>query len=419
MADPKLRKIIEQGAIAWNEWRKQNPFEYKPDLSHLRLRGQDLSGADLSYVNLRGVDLTGQTISDVDFSGADLTRVWAVGACFRNADFSNALLTNANLNSAELAGVNLSNVDLTLANLIGANLERANLTNATLSSADLSHANLTRAILERADLGAAHLDWANLSQANLTDSNLGGVSFNGTKLSGADVSGASVESTTFGSIDLTSLRGLESLRHRGPSSIGIDTVFKSRGDIPEVFLRGAGFPDTLIAYIKSIARTPIEFYSCFISYSTQDQDFADRLHSDLQNKGVRLWFAPHDIQGGKKVHEQIDEAIRLYDRLLLILSENSMKSTWVKTEIDHAVYKERNEGRRVLFPITIVPFGEVEKWQNFDADLGKDLAKEIREYYIPDFSQWKEHDSYIQAFERLLRDLKATKPIASRQGGGL
>jgi hypothetical protein len=352
--------------------------------------------------------LRGTKISNGDFRWADLTRVWAVGARFRNADFSHADLKNANFNSAELAGVNLFNVDLTLANLIAANLEGANLTHATLSSADMSHANLTRTILERADLAAAHLDWANLSEANLRDSNLAGVSFNGTDLSGADVSGASVKSTTFGNIDLTSLRGLETLKHGGPSSTGIDSIFRSRGNIPEVFLQGVGVPDTLIAYIKSLVGTRIEFYSCFISYSTHDQDFADQLHSDLQNKGVRSWYAPHDLQGGKKVREQIREAISLNDRLLLILSENSMKSDWVKTEIDQAVHKERHEARKVLFPISIVPFGEVEKWQNFNADLGKDLAKEIREYFIPDFSQWKEHDSYTQAFERLLSDLKAT-----------
>ncbi|HEX5106252.1 MAG TPA: toll/interleukin-1 receptor domain-containing protein, partial [Pirellulaceae bacterium] len=54
----------------------------------------------------------------------------------------------------------------------------------------------------------------------------------------------------------------------------------------------------------------LTFYSCFISYSTKDQDFADRLYADLQARGVRVWFAPHDIQGGRKIHEQIDEAIR-------------------------------------------------------------------------------------------------------------
>ena len=69
--------------------------------------------------------------------------------------------------------------------------------------------------------------------------------------------------------------------------------------------------------------SPIEFYSCFISYSTKNQKFADRLDANLQENGVRCWFAPHNIQGGKKIHEQIDEAIRVYDRLLLILSDHA------------------------------------------------------------------------------------------------
>ena len=44
-----------------------------------------------------------------------------------------------------------------------------------------------------------------------------------------------------------------------------------------------------------------------------------------------------------------------------------------------------------------------------DADTGKDSAPEIREYFIPDFSNWKDHDSYQKAFERLLRELRASK----------
>ena len=35
-----------------------------------------------------------------------------------------------------------------------------------------------------------------------------------------------------------------------------------------------------------------------------------------------------------------------------------------------------------------------------------DCARDIREYFIPDFSNWKDHDSYQKAFERLVRDLK-------------
>ena len=42
----------------------------------------------------------------------------------------------------------------------------------------------------------------------------------------------------------------------------------------------------------------------FISYSTKDQDFDERLHTDLQDKGVRCWFAPEDVQGGKKLSQK-------------------------------------------------------------------------------------------------------------------
>jgi TIR domain len=151
---------------------------------------------------------------------------------------------------------------------------------------------------------------------------------------------------------------------------------------------------------------PIEFYSCFISHSTQDQEFAERLHADLQAKGVRCWFAPHDVQGGLKLHEQIDDAIRLHDRLLLILSKDSMSSEWVKTEARKARQREVKEGKRVLFPIRLVEFEMLRDWVCLDVD-GKNLAEEIREYFIPDFSNWKDHDSYQTAFQRLVKDLKA------------
>jgi hypothetical protein len=58
----------------------------------------------------------------------------------------------------------------------------------------------------------------------------------------------------------------------------------------------------------------------------------------------------------------------------------------------------------------LVPFEKIREWKAFEADTGKDSAREIREYFIPDFSHWKEHESYQAAFQRLLRDLKAESP---------
>jgi hypothetical protein len=291
---------------------------------------------------------------------------------------------------------------------------------------DLREANLGQAVLSKADLTEANLEWANLMAANLRDARLSGAYFYLANLSRAtlygadltvadlseasfddtDFTGALIGYTTLANVDLSRAKGLEAVEHRGPSSIGIDTIYKSRGKIPYSFLLGCGAPEDFIRYIPSLVGTAIEFYSLFISYSTKDQEFAERLHSGLQTKGVRCWFAPHDIEGGRKIHEQIDEAIRLHDKLLLILSPESMKSEWVKTEISKARKLETKDGRQVLFPIRLCSFETLRDWECFDADAGKDSAREIREYFIPDFSNWKDHDAYKKAFDRLLKDLQ-------------
>ena len=284
-------------------------------------------------------------------------------------------------------------------------LSGADLRDADLTAANLFHANLRAANLSGVSLRAAILSWASLSRASLREGNLRFATLDRTDIGVADLSGATVGWTIFANLDLSAAKGLGAVVHAGPSTVGIDTLYRSGGRIPESFLRGAGVPDNLIAYAGSLIGKPIEFYSCFISYSTKDQTFAERLYADLQAKGVRCWFAPHDMSGGRKIHEQIDEAIRLYDRLLLILSRDSMESEWVKTEIAKARKREVREKRRMLFPVRLVDFETLQDWECPDGDTGKDEAREIREYFVPDFSQWKDHDSYRAAFERLVRDL--------------
>lgn len=142
-----------------------------------------------------------------------------------------------------------------------------------------------------------------------------------------------------------------------------------------------------------------EFYSCFISYSSKDQDFADRLHADMQDKGVRCWFAPEDLKIGERIRPGIDEAIRLHDKLLLILSKDSVRSPWVESEVEAALERERRHKRKVLFPIRI---------DDAVKRTRKAWASDIRRTrQIGDFRRWKEHDAYQEALERLLRDLKS------------
>jgi hypothetical protein len=350
---------------AWNTWRLEVGRSLIPNLSHADLHGSDLAGADLSRTVLVQAKLNSSNITDANLVSAEL----------EHADLTSASLAGANLSDASLIFARLNSTDLSKARLHGANLTDAQLINARLERASLLHTNLTDTILLNADLTRAILG-----------------------------------KTIFADVDLNSVRGLETCDHWGPSTIDHRTLSRS-GDLPITFLRGVGLSDRLIEYLPSIFNQAIQYYSCFISYSTKDQTFADRVHADLQDRGVRCWYAPHDIMGGKKIHEQVDEAIKIHDRFLLILSNYSMNSEWVKTEIANARQREMREGRQVLFPIALVPYDNIKQWKAFDADTGKDSAREIREYFIPDFSNWEAPDRYQKAFQRLLRGCR------SRVGG--
>jgi len=70
---------------------------------------------------------------------------------------------------------------------------------------------------------------------------LRGVDLSGADLSDADVrradfSRAKIGYTILGNVDLSKTKGLETIKHIGPSTIGIDTIYKSEGTIPDVSL---------------------------------------------------------------------------------------------------------------------------------------------------------------------------------------
>ncbi|MGO8813874.1 MAG: toll/interleukin-1 receptor domain-containing protein [Terriglobia bacterium] len=220
----------------------------------------------------------------------------------------------------------------------------------------------------------------------------------GSGLVGADGSVAQVGYTSFGDNALTTVKRLETVQHYGPSTIGLDTIYKFKGSITEVFLRGAGVPENFIVYMRSLVGKPIDFYSCFISYSSQDADFAQRLHADLQQQGVRCWFAPEDLKIGDKFRTRIDESIRIYDKVMVVLSENSIPSGWVEKEVETAFEREQREKKLVLFPIRL---------DDAVMDTDQAWAADIRRVrHIGDFRAWKDHGQYQKSFERLLRDLK-------------
>ncbi|MDQ1593262.1 MAG: hypothetical protein QOG71_3889 [Pyrinomonadaceae bacterium] len=431
MANPEHLEILKQGVEVWNKWRKEHLVIRVPDLrdanlisaklfsadlrganlsgSHLRdayLGGANLSGADLRDAILIRAHLSTATLASANLTGADLSGANLSGADLSGSHLFSADLENADLNGSKLENAILNGADLRDANLRDANLSYTHLTGADLTGANLNGANLNGASFKGADLRDVNLSYADLSGATLSDATLNGANLSGATLNRSTVNGADftisrMGTTTLADIDLSEAKGLETIRHISPSTIGIDTLYKSAGKIPEAFLRGCGVPEPFIIQIPALvaALEPIQFYSCFISYSSKDQDFAERLYADLQNKGVRCWFAPEDLKIGDKIRDRIDESIRLRDKLLLILSENSIASDWVEHEVESALEEEGRTGRTILFPIRL---------DDAVMESNKAWAALIRRTrHVGDFTRWKDQDSYQKAFDRLLRDLKA------------
>jgi hypothetical protein len=280
--------------------------------------------------------------------------------------------------------------DLSRAALFEANLYKAILNLADLSGADLSEADLSGANLFMANLSGANLSWANLTFTMLT----------GTKLNDTNFEGAYTYETIFANLDLSNAKGLDTLQPLGPSSVDHRTLIQSK-ILPDKFLRDCGLPEPFIEYLPGLIGSlePIQFYSCFISHSSKDEAFAHRLHADLQAKGIRCWYAPENLKIGDEIQPTIDKAIRVHEKLLLIFSENSITSSWVRKEAHEAMTTEKNKGKKdVLFPIRLDDsiLNTAEQWC--------DDVK--RERHIGDFRNWHDHATYQKSLDRLLRDLK-------------
>ena len=285
----------------------------------------------------------------------------------------------------------LSNAGFGAAPFPQINLEGAYLRGASLGGAYLGSANLEGSNLEEADLSMAYLGEANLERAILHRTNLYGAN-----LEGASLNGAILSSSILANTNLSQAKGLETCEHQGPSIVDHRTLQLSK-NVPINFWRGCGLPDALIDYLPSLLSQAIQFYSCFISYSTKDHEFAARLHADLQNAGVRCWFAPHDLPIGAKTWDGIDEAIRLREKVVLVLSKSAIASDWVEDEVTTAFEEERRRGETMLFPIRL---------DDVFMETSEAWASKLRARNVGDFRRWKEHDAYKATFKRVLRDLK-------------
>lgn len=310
---------------------------------------------------------------------------------------------DARLQGLDLAEVNLENANLFAANLEGASLARANLRNANLKGAKLIGANLAEANLRESNLNRADLREANLTGADLCYSNLTGARFDETKLDFATFGYTSLDKTV-----LTGILGLDRIVHREPSSIDVETLEETARIIEgrphlrttiENFFRNARIPEHWIEYSMSRGGRTREWYSCFISYSHHDEEFAALLWKRLRARGITCWKDDDNLKPGADLLNELSSTIVRHDKLLLCCSESSLCSAWVEQEILLALEKERRGKQVVLLPLDIDGYLKG-RWEHR-------LVSLISDRLIADFVNWRQSQrAFRRGFDKLLRALQ-------------
>ena len=326
MANMDQVQIVRQGRDAVTKWREEHPGEFMDlnacYMSHTRIPMVNLTGADM-----RNSDLMGAMLRRANLSDCRLNPIHCYRADLREAQFVGSLLNGANLRGADCRDADFSNADMDRVILSDANLTGANLRGANLSRANLDRADLTGADLTGATLNGTALTRTNLTNTVFQDSDFYEAVFNTTVMDGADFTGSIMGYTVFQNCDMSGATGLDAVRHDAPSTLGVDSLFRSGGTIPQEFLAGVGSPGYLADFQQSISGAQALSADYFIACAAEDVAFATRLQDDLRVNGARCWIFPENARGSALVdrrstseEEEIERWIRHYDKLIVVSS---------------------------------------------------------------------------------------------------
>jgi hypothetical protein len=223
----------------------------------------------------------------VDFKGleCDLTKESTVKAALEGAvrafGGDTPVIQHQNLISLEHAADALRAVVFALDQ--GPRSPHRHVPKSTHSAQRSTRANLSQANLNRADLSGAYLGGANLTKTDLGKANLSRA-----YLDNANLREAIIGYTTFLNVDLSLVKGLDTVKHYGPSYIDVHTLYRSGGSIPEIFLRKAGIPNEFINYLERI-KTPECLYTL------------EQLDEWIKNLQKRLTIVSRNLDDRKEV----------------------------------------------------------------------------------------------------------------------
>jgi hypothetical protein len=88
----------------------------------------------------------------------------------------------------------------------------------------------------------------------------------------------------------------------------------------------------------------------FISYASADKSIARWIADSLQNAGLKVWFYEWELGAGDSITSRIEEGLQSSDLLLVLLSQHSVSSKWVRQEWTAAL-----SGELKARAVTVIP----------------------------------------------------------------
>jgi hypothetical protein len=336
---------------------------------------------------------------NVVMKGAEAVEEWRQKHRNDVLDLSDADLSKVDLSMADLSDALLSRVDLSIARLFQVNLSRTLLSETNFLLANLAESNMTEARLYFTNLNAA-----DLTKGNLSNTTLAGTNFHHTALIEVNFTGASMISAIIVNCDLSQCIGLESIKHFGPSSVGIDTLVKSfRGArnrlTPELelFFLNAGVPKELLDALPAIL-AEVKYCSCFIAYGQPDLAFAGRLAKDLIARGVSCWLYDMDATPGKRVWGEITQRRREAEKMIVLCSAKSLIRDGVLKEIEEQIDEEPNK---------IVPISLDDTWRQDGFVIRRGKREDLKTFLLDrTYADFSDESKYNDSLKRLLKGIR-------------
>lgn len=398
---------LKQGKEAWNRWRQEVPGA-RPDLSYM-LDTEEFGNQERNpsfgawaHKETRPI-LRHFNLDDVNFEGSDLSWADLSATSCRRTRFTKAILKNVECKQADLSSAQFieslvgeggigddPTASFELSVLAGANFLRADLRWVYFGNANLANASIRDCRCE-----GTNFQGCNLSGVSAMGSHFGSI-YSSRQFYGSTLKGAEIGACVLSGLDLSATTGLASVTHALPSIVDVSTLENS-SHIPdgdesrrlevEDFFRGCGIPEHLLEYYQSRSIAPLNVYTCFISYSSDDSRFAEEIYDFLKSRGIRYWLDKHDIFPGQDLYSVIDRGIRICDKMILCCSEKSLASHWVRVELDKALEKERRSASSTTGVPGIIPLdldGAIQEWKDGRASI-------IRSRSCLDFTGWREN----------------------------